>query len=208
MPEDADAGTDVGAAAVRHPTGRPRGSARDAILLAAEQLFSQRGFSRTTVRDIAALARADAALVKYHFGSKEALFLEITQSQDEWFDIVHGPLDGLGAALVEALLAAEHEGRGRAVFAALIRASDSPQVRQRLERSMNEQFVRPIAERLTGDDADLRARLFAAQVQGLMTVLWIIGDEQLLSADRASIVARYGAALHATLQPSTAGRAG
>lgn len=184
------------------PPARPplrRGSARAAILSAARRLFAERGFANATVRDIAAAAAADPALVKYHFGSKEALFLEVVQEHDEWRDIVETPLEDLASAVVTALLDADEAGRGRPAFAALVRASDSPSVRLRLAQSMEEQFVLPIAARLDGEDAELRARLFAAQVHGLMTVLWLIDDQALLRDDRAAVIARYSAALDVTL---------
>lgn len=177
-----------------------RGSARAAILGAAARLFAERGFTHATVRDIAAAAGADPALVKYHFGSKEALFLEVVQQHNEWRDLVETPLEELAVAVVTALLDADAAGRGRPVFAALVRASDSPSVRSRLAQSMEEQFVRPIAARLEGADAELRARLFAAQVHGLMTVLWLIDDQALLRDDRAAIVSRYAAALDVVLR--------
>lgn len=57
--------------------GRPRSPATpDAIRGAAVRLFSDQGFTGTSVRDIAALAGVDAALVIRHFRSKEALFLD------------------------------------------------------------------------------------------------------------------------------------
>ena len=46
---------------------------RSRILDAAEQLFVQRGFARTSLRAITAKAKVNLASVNYHFGSKEAL---------------------------------------------------------------------------------------------------------------------------------------
>lgn len=43
------------------------------ILNAAEELFSQQGFSNTSLRAITAHAKVNLAAVNYHFGSKEAL---------------------------------------------------------------------------------------------------------------------------------------
>src|SRR5699024_5641250 len=43
------------------------------ILDAAEELFAQRGFIGTTVRDIAAKAQVNVAMISYYFGSKEKL---------------------------------------------------------------------------------------------------------------------------------------
>ena len=50
---------------------------REAILVAAEELFSTNGFSAVTVRDIAHAAGANPGSVTYHFKTKDALLLEI-----------------------------------------------------------------------------------------------------------------------------------
>ena len=47
---------------------------RAAILKAAQELFAELGYARTTVRDIAARAAIDPAMVMRYFGSKDALF--------------------------------------------------------------------------------------------------------------------------------------
>lgn len=50
---------------------------RDRILEAAEGLFGQYGFSRTSLRRIADKARVNLASANYHFGSKEDLYKQI-----------------------------------------------------------------------------------------------------------------------------------
>lgn len=52
---------------------RAPSSTRDQLLEAAQELFSQRGFHATSVRDIAAATGATAAAINYHFGSKDGL---------------------------------------------------------------------------------------------------------------------------------------
>ncbi len=51
-----------------------RGEAPEAILDAAERVFAENGFHGATTRAIAEQARANAALIHYYFGSKEALY--------------------------------------------------------------------------------------------------------------------------------------
>jgi AcrR family transcriptional regulator len=58
-------------AAVRKP------NLREAILTAAEELFSNNGFNAVSVRDIAQAAGANPGSVTYHFKSKDGLLLEI-----------------------------------------------------------------------------------------------------------------------------------
>lgn len=61
--------------------GRPRktkasaaGETREAILNAAEDLFSKHGFYGVTIREVAREAGVDTALVHYYFGAKKELF--------------------------------------------------------------------------------------------------------------------------------------
>jgi AcrR family transcriptional regulator len=50
---------------------------REAILCAAEELFSTKGFDAVSVRDIAQAAGANPGSVTYHFKTKDGLLLEI-----------------------------------------------------------------------------------------------------------------------------------
>lgn len=185
---------------LRQPA-RPRKAeaTKAAIREAATTLFGERGFARTGVRDIAAVVGVDPALVNHHFGSKEALFLDVMSASPQWEQILSGPVETLGYRLVRAILEADAAGVGRLTFAALIRASDSPIVRRRLEESMELEFVAPLVDRLDDPDAELRARVFASQVQGIMTTLWIIEDEGMVTASRERLVEIYGRALQETL---------
>jgi len=58
------------------PTSR-KGNLREAILSAAEALFSTGGFNAVSIRDIAKEAGANPGSVTYHFKSKDGLLLEI-----------------------------------------------------------------------------------------------------------------------------------
>lgn len=50
---------------------------RARILVAAIELFAERGYHGTTIRDIVARARMNQAAVNYHFGSKDELYREV-----------------------------------------------------------------------------------------------------------------------------------
>ena len=52
---------------------------REAILSAAELLFSTKGFNAVSIRDIALEAGANPGSITYHFKSKDGLLLEIYQ---------------------------------------------------------------------------------------------------------------------------------
>jgi AcrR family transcriptional regulator len=50
---------------------------KDRLVDAAEELFCERGFKGTSIRDIAASAGCNIASVNYYFGSKEKLYEEV-----------------------------------------------------------------------------------------------------------------------------------
>jgi TetR/AcrR family transcriptional regulator, regulator of cefoperazone and chloramphenicol sensitivity len=59
-------------------TAAPATRAR--VLRAAAELFAERGFHGTTIRDIAARAGANVASGHYHFGSKRDLYVEVLRA--------------------------------------------------------------------------------------------------------------------------------
>jgi len=78
QPVPAAAGSRPGRRSAPKPMGRPVGRSsedtRVMILDQAERLFADGGYDGTSIRDIAARAGVQAAVVGYHFGSKEELF--------------------------------------------------------------------------------------------------------------------------------------
>jgi len=52
---------------------------REAILAAAEELFSTKGFNAVSIRDVAKAAGASPGSVTYHFETRDGLLLEIYQ---------------------------------------------------------------------------------------------------------------------------------
>lgn len=166
---------------------------RSAILDAAAGLFLEHGYAGASLRDIGRVADADASLVMHYFGSKEGLFLEamrLAAPEQPLFDV---PLDALGETFIRFVL--DSPDRSRASFLAIVRAGHTSRVGDRLREQHERDFVEPLVTRLTGPEVDLRARLAAALVGGLLYSLWVVGDEKLLAADHDDVVRRYGALL-------------
>jgi hypothetical protein len=89
------------------------------------------------------------ALVNHHFGSKETWFLEIMTASPVLESILAGPIEDLDERAVRALLEARPGAPGRSAHTALVRASDRPEVRRRLQE-LNTLFVGPLTDRLPG----------------------------------------------------------
>jgi AcrR family transcriptional regulator len=69
---------------------------REDLLAGATQCLKEKGWARTTVRDIAAAAGVNHAAIGYHFGSRDALLMAaFVRAMDEWGEAVGA---ALGAA--------------------------------------------------------------------------------------------------------------
>ena len=55
----------------------PEKESRQRLLDSAEQLFAEKGFDSTSVRDLTQLAKCNVASVNYHYGSKEKLYQKV-----------------------------------------------------------------------------------------------------------------------------------
>lgn len=144
-----------------------------------------------------AAAGTDPALVIRHFGTKEVLFLETMRLSFDDERLRGVPLEALGERLVEVLLDADADTR--AVWLALLQASGEPAIAARLRESHEASFVAPLRERLSGPDADGRARVAGALLAGLLYSLWVIDDGKLPAGDRQGLVERYGGLLRGVL---------
>lgn len=73
-----------------------RMSQREDLLQGAKQCIAEKGYSRTTARDISAASGANLASIGYHFGSKEALLnAAVLESFDEWGEAVESAMVGV-----------------------------------------------------------------------------------------------------------------
>ncbi|MEZ0448904.1 TetR family transcriptional regulator [Cellulomonas sp. ICMP 17802] len=175
---------------------------REAVERHARTMFEQQGYAGTSVRALATAAGVDPALVIRWFGSKEELFLRVMSLAERPLPDLGGPTGSLGERLVEFALAPDQISVRRDLTA-LIRASDSSSVRSRLRHVTRTLFVERLVDRLEGPHAELRAHLIASQLGGLLQSWDVAEDESLLAASRERIVALYGPAVQALIDPPT-----
>jgi AcrR family transcriptional regulator len=170
------------------PRGRNAAATRQAILDSARWCFSHDGYDQVGVRDIAARAGADPALVNRYFGSKEGLFAEAVSAKFDLSELFAGDCATLGERLARNALQKKTPSTGYDPLVALLRSSSSDVARGMLRDALMDGFVRPLAARLDGPDAVPRAELVGSILLGLLVYRTIAGggimqnDEQLTSA--------------------------
>jgi len=180
-------------------SGRSAGerSTRDGILDAALASFAEHGYDRATIRDIAARAAVDPALVLHYFGSKEALFteaLKLPVQPGEVFarGMAAGP-DQIGATVVRTFLDSWEPPEMRVRLTAMLRSALTNEAAMGMIRDLLiRELFGPITEALGVPDAQLRATLVGSQFIGLSVMRYIGHIEPLASASVDDIVAAVG----------------
>ncbi|NUO61927.1 MAG: TetR/AcrR family transcriptional regulator [Hamadaea sp.] len=181
-------------------TGRRPGSpdTREAILASARQAFAERGFDGATVRQIAAGAEVDPALVHHYFGSKEQLFLDTMKVPIDPRTIIDGiagnGVEHAGATLIRMFVKVWDSPAGN-VGAALIRSGMNNELGARMLREfLVTQILRRVIKQLGLDPAEAptRAALVATQLAGLAMMRYIIKLEPIASASVEELVAMIG----------------
>jgi AcrR family transcriptional regulator len=183
------------------PRRRNAEATRTAILEAAKAQFARGGYDLTSLRDIAAEAGVDVALIKRYFGGKEALFTEALKAS---FPprVLHGwdstafPRE---VAVMMAGPARADEARSH-TFQFLLRAATSPTTAPLLNVAIQERFLGPIRDWIGGDEAPARARVLAAVYIGFL-VERLIRDEPLKGAEREAFITHAAAILEALVRP-------
>lgn len=188
--------------AERRRRGRPRkergaASTRSAIVRAAAEEFTERGYEAASLRAVARRAGVDSALVHHYFEDKADLFaatLEAPIRPDRVLDVLlAAPREQVGETLVRYLLTQLEDERaaGRIVLILRTALSSGPGTRMLREFLTREVFAR-LAALTHADDADLRADLAASQIAGLMMTRYVLKLEPIASAAPDELARRVG----------------
>jgi AcrR family transcriptional regulator len=194
--------------------GRPRSrgprrgkeDTRGAVLAAARARFAAHGYDGTRLRDVAADAGVDVALVSYFFGSKDGLFaaaMELPTNPAHLVEalIGHGTAR-LGEDLLRMFLGLWDDPRASSPLLALIRsASTHERAAELLRGFLEREVLGRLAAAIDAPDPALRAALAGSQLVGLAMARYVVKVEPLASADADALVA----AMAPTLQRYLAG---
>lgn len=167
---------------------------REDLLAAARQCLRERGWARTTARDLVAASGTNLASIGYHFGSKDALLAEaLALSFQEWAERVRGlalaepPSDDPTQLLLASWSAirrsfTEYRGLAVAFVEAMAQAERRPELRERLAetyRRSRDQVATMVTEAFPGLAERHAGALAAFQIalcDGLL-VQWLLDPD-------------------------------
>ncbi len=171
---------------------------RAAILEAARALFATEGYERTTVRDIAARAAIDPALVIRYFGGKEALFVRAADIDLRLPDFAAAPDGTMGEAIVRHFLAIWDGEGGNGGMTILLRSAASNPVAAEKLRDVFARQVLPALVRVGGVDP-ARAGLVSSQLLGLAFCRYVFALPPVVAMPAERIVREVGATIQSYL---------
>jgi AcrR family transcriptional regulator len=179
------------------PRKRDAHATRAALLEAAKAQFAKLGYDSATLRDIAAAAGADVALVGRYFGGKEGLFTEALKASIGTGGWRHWDRASFPREVAAMMAGSAHENEERTQsFQFLLRAATSPATAPMLNVAVRERFLAAIRDWLGGEDGEARARVLAAVFIGFL-VERLIRDEPLEGRERDVFIERAAAILEA-----------
>jgi AcrR family transcriptional regulator len=179
---------------VTKPTKSDR--TRAAILDAAQRLFAEYGYDGATVREIAAQASIDPAMVIRYFGNKDELFAEAAHIKLSLPDLGTVEFATVGRVLIQHFLSIwEGAGSGKGM-AILLRSATSNEYAASKTRETFAAQVRPaIAVLGNPADAGRRAALVSTQLLGLALCRYVLKLPPVVALSHDEIIESIGPTL-------------
>jgi AcrR family transcriptional regulator len=143
--------------APRAPQGPKRRNApktKARILTAAQQAFSELGYSQAGIREIAAIAGISSPLLLRYFGSKAGLFEAALTAATQLDRIFEQGRDGFGEHLTRLLLDVDLDIKAPAMVAL---STGDPDAREIATRVTEKHVVAPLAQWLGSPEGHARA---------------------------------------------------
>ena len=167
-----------------------REATRRALLAGARRLFSERGYDHVGVREIAAAAGVNAALVNRYFGSKLGLFREAVAEAFTVGDLLVGDRATLGDRLARYLVRPRPSGFDPTLV--LLRSAASPEAGGVLRAALADDVAAPLAAWLGGADAAERGGLVVAVLFGFALGRDVAAVPALADGDRDALAGHLG----------------
>ncbi|MES2032791.1 MAG: TetR family transcriptional regulator [Pseudomonadota bacterium] len=175
---------------------------RATILESARKRFAREGYDGASLREIAADAGVDAALISRYFGSKDELFSEVVMlacQPDP--DLFGGDPATFGERMAKAALEGEQDGEKLDMFLIMLLSASSPKASEIVRRCSRDQFYQRFEEWLGGPDVDVRTRLSASLMMGMSLSRVIDDTKEFDAVRRAKLQDRLAAIIQLSIAP-------
>ncbi|HEX4226454.1 MAG TPA: TetR family transcriptional regulator [Pseudonocardiaceae bacterium] len=164
------------------PRRRDADATRAALLTAARDLFAERGFEQTTVRDIAARAGVNQALLFRYFGSKDGLF-DATMTSSSRELINETPPELLLLRTMERMFAPDAPTADASPFYAVLRSAAHKGAKSMVSDDAGSAFAAVLASLTDAPNAELRADLVLSWILGIGLLRYVLVKEPIAHAD-------------------------
>ena len=176
---------------LKKPTKSDR--TRAAILAAAQKLFAEQGYERTTVRDIAAIAEIDPALVIRYFGSKDELFARVAVFDLKLPDLSNADRSKIGEMLVRHFLSLWEGENANGGMPIMLRSAASNEAAANKLRDVFAGQVMPALARAGGRSGVAeRAGLVSSQLLGLALCRYVLKLPPVVGLSQEMIIREVG----------------
>jgi AcrR family transcriptional regulator len=180
---------------VRDPAAK-----RAAIVAAAQDVFSERGYTAATIREIARRAGVGHGLVMLHFRSKQELFLaSVPGTRDVAAHLTDDP-HALPLSVARAFVARMEASEGPDPFLTLVRSAGSDRrAAAELLVAMQEHSASQYRTVLDAPDLDARVAMLGAHLAGVTLARYVLHVGPLAEMSAEDLVERLAEILRVTL---------
>jgi AcrR family transcriptional regulator len=166
---------------------------RAAILAAAQKLFAGQGYELTTIRDVAAIAEIDPAMVIRYFGSKDELFARAVVFNLKLPDLSKAERSEIGEALVRHFLSLWEGDNANGAMPILLRSAASNEIAANKLREIFMGQVMPALARVGGKAGVAeRAGLVSSQLLGLALCRYVLKLPPVVGLSQDMIIREVG----------------
>jgi AcrR family transcriptional regulator len=155
--------------AIRAPRRRNAADSRERLLRAAQEVFSERGYDRATLREVGQRAEVDPAMIARYFGGKAALYLESLRRDQPTSSAE--PLDLTSMDEVQGLLDRVDARGATPTLHAAVRPHEDAELQAAAIAVLERRMVAPSRERASRselDGAQLRAEILTSALAGIL----------------------------------------
>lgn len=178
------------------PKQRDIDRTRNDILMAAQSVFTNKGYDAAGVREIAELAGCNVALINRYYGSKEGLFRQSILPYLSMSALLDIPIESFSSVAGELFATKVKSENEFDPTLAVIKSAGSKAVSPLISEALSAQVISPLAKKLGGDTQ--KAALIIATLVGTDIIRRVLKMESLTETDSHVLAERLKAMIDCT----------